>query len=784
MMRYFLYNIILQSFSYFVIDTKIAVQNLVALFFVIIIFSVLSVFSSVVAFNNDTIMLDKTIMNKTSVYGCEKYNTFLHCDPFKNEFKGDSTIGNKTKVSDITREPIYVDGQNNKAIEFIDSFREYVEIPNNEAYDFHNFSISFWIKRTNISNLSEPLQYVISHTTNNKKDGWFFNTNDSENQSIQFGLTTNSGEEPTMSRPIAISNLSFTHIATTFNGSEIQVYRNGIPFESIRYNGSYDSTQKLPIHIGSASFCSSCKKFRGIVDDIRLYNLTISKDEISQIYNSINDNITDSVDAVKNNKNNLNNQSINNGLVGHWTFDETLTDLSPVKNHGKMFTLLSSMVSAPDGRIFISEKNTGQIKILKNDVLLEKLFVVINDSFVSYETGLLGLAIDPQFENNYFVYLYYTAIKNDGDDDRPVNRVVKLTDVNNTAVNMTVILDDIPASRGFHAGGAMAFGPDNKLYISAGDATRHESAQLNTTLSGKILRINSDGSTPNDNPFPYSQVYTLGHRNIFGIAFDIGDKIGIATENGASLYDEINLIEPGGNYGFPTWQPENIPPELSTSTIDIKPLRSYWNTIAPTQAIYHIGDRIPILKDTFLFGTFTGNIYSIHIDNETKTIDSELHIKIRNSPIEPLIGIAQNANGEVYFGAYHVYKLLSISKNETQPVIFPLVLKYSKDITINKVSAEMGKYVVIDFYVGNDNVTIQNSPNSYLKVKVPQSLVQVIGNVSVIEASSRNNEDNQNVIPFYFNENTTNYNEITIPITFKDLRMEISINSNSNQKQL
>ena len=136
--------------------------------------------------------------------------------------------------------------------------------------------------------------------------------------------------------------------------------------------------------------------------------------------------------------------------------------------------------------------------------------------------------------------MYYTAIKNDG-DDRPVNRVVKLTDINNTAINMTVITRYIPASRGFHAGGAMAFGPDNKLYISVGDATRHESAQLDTVLSGKILRINSDGSTPNDNPFPYSPVYTLGHRNIFGIAFDIQDKIGIVTENGASLYDEINL---------------------------------------------------------------------------------------------------------------------------------------------------------------------------------------------------------------------------------------------------
>ena len=101
-----------------------------------------------------------------------------------------------------------------------------------------------------------------------------------------------------------------------------------------------------------------------------------------------------------------------------------------------MFTLIASMVSAPDGRVFISEKNTGQIKIMENEKILNKPFAVINDSFVSWEQGLLGLALDPQFTNNHFVYLHHTAIKSNGD---PINRVVRFTDKENVGVNMTVI---------------------------------------------------------------------------------------------------------------------------------------------------------------------------------------------------------------------------------------------------------------------------------------------------------------------------------------------------------
>ena len=100
-------------------------------------------------------------------------------------------------------------------------------------------------------------------------------------------------------------------------------------------------------------------------------------------------------------------------------------------------------------------------------------------------------------------------------------------------------------------------------------------AQNPTILLGKVLRIDRDGKIPEDNPIENSPVYTLGHRNIYGIAFDNKSQFGLIAENGDDIYDEINIIAKGGNYGFPAFQPPNISPELANESLSIQPVRSY-----------------------------------------------------------------------------------------------------------------------------------------------------------------------------------------------------------------
>ena len=199
---------------------------------------------------------------------------------------------------------------------------------------------------------------------------------------------------------------------------------------------------------------------------------------------------------------------------------------------------------------------------MKDDRVLSTPFAVLSDYYINWEQGLLGLTIDPKFEQNHFVYLYYTAIDNKTGQAQVFNRLVRFTENNNQGTDMVVLIDKIPASMGYHSGGALAFGPDDKLYIGIGDATQHEFAQDVGIVIGKVLRINRDGTIPQDNPFPNSPVYTIGHRNIFGIAFDKKDGIGIIAEHGDFHYDEINLIQKGGNYGFPNLQPPNIAPRV------------------------------------------------------------------------------------------------------------------------------------------------------------------------------------------------------------------------------
>ncbi len=197
----------------------------------------------------------------------------------------------------------------------------------------------------------------------------------------------------------------------------------------------------------------------------------------------------------------------------------------------------------PNGDILTTERQGRLIKVSPETQVISEIQGVRHVG----EGGLLGMALHPDFENNNYIYLYYTTQENN-----LTNKVSRFAFKDNSLSQETLIIDNIPASQN-HDGGRIAFGPDGLLYITTGDSNQPSLAQDTTSLAGKILRINSDGSIPDDNPFG-NEIYSYGHRNPQGLAWDNEGRLWV-TEHGPSGaqsgFDEINLIIKGGNFGWP-----------------------------------------------------------------------------------------------------------------------------------------------------------------------------------------------------------------------------------------
>jgi glucose/arabinose dehydrogenase len=193
----------------------------------------------------------------------------------------------------------------------------------------------------------------------------------------------------------------------------------------------------------------------------------------------------------------------------------------------------------PNGDALVSERTTGRIlRIRKGGGKPRTAMRVPGVDTGAGEGGLLGLAVSPDYSKDRLVYAYFTS-----DSD---NRIVRFRLGGTTQPIVTGI-----ARGGIHDGGRIAFGPDGKLYAGVGETGDGGLAQDLGSMNGKILRMNPDGSVPADNPFGGSRVWSLGHRNVQGLAWDRSRRLW-ATEFGQNETDEVNLIRKGRNYGWPT----------------------------------------------------------------------------------------------------------------------------------------------------------------------------------------------------------------------------------------
>lgn len=246
---------------------------------------------------------------------------------------------------------------------------------------------------------------------------------------------------------------------------------------------------------------------------------------------------------------------------------------------------------APDGRIFVTER-PGRIRVVDEDGrLLPEPWAELDVTEVG-EAGLLSIALSPGFEDDGHVYVVGTFI---GQEDQ-VNRIVRLTDRAGEGTEATVIVDSLPTAR-FHAGATLAFGPDGMLWHFTGDARRPTAARNPESLAGKLLRYRPDGTVPPDNPVPDSPVYALGLRNPQGMDWHPRTGDLFAVEHGPSGFpneefrtgdDELNVVRPGGDYGWP--EVAGMPEADAES---LAPIRAWNPAIAPGGLAIYTGDRLP-----------------------------------------------------------------------------------------------------------------------------------------------------------------------------------------------
>ncbi len=302
-----------------------------------------------------------------------------------------------------------------------------------------------------------------------------------------------------------------------------------------------------------------------------------------------------------------------------------------------------SFAFMPENKFIISIKDST-VRVYNTNGTFLKTFWNFSDSLYAagQESGVLGVCIDPNFSSNHYVYVYYTHLT-------PASiRVVRFTEINNSGSSPVTILNITQSQSGIHYGGNMHFGSDNKLYISVGTGSVNNDAQLLTSPRGKLLRINSNGSIPSDNPFyddgnPLTgrddRIWVRGLRNSFDFAFSPFNDSLYATENGSSI-DEINYIRKGENYGWPVCQ-GYCSPYIDSLRQPMFALNGY----VPTGITVYNGSAFPTLSGKVIFGSYS--FQSLYTATLNSALDSIEYITPW-AGTGRVVSITQGGDGNIY----------------------------------------------------------------------------------------------------------------------------------------
>lgn len=330
--------------------------------------------------------------------------------------------------------------------------------------------------------------------------------------------------------------------------------------------------------------------------------------------------------------------------------------------------LVTGMEFAPDGRLFYTEKETGNVRVVDAAGVLQRDPVIHFRVDALGERGLIGIALDPNFSENHFIWVYMTVPKVIDGVYKVWQQVIRFQEENNIGHDPLVLLEVPYESRDYswHTGGRLRFDEEGYLYVSIGDNANAANAEDLTVYPGKIHRFEVIGDAlhiPDDNPWENNSAFAIGLRNPIDFVFDPYSDSIFATENGPSCDDEINLIQAGHHYGWREgYNPisdcdDERPGEHPEYTY---PLLHYTPTIAPVGIGVYTGDQIPVFEGNVFFCAWKdGQMRSLTLNSQRDQVVYEEIVDLRGAACHT--AVLTGPDGALYFASSSgIYRLVSV----------------------------------------------------------------------------------------------------------------------------